>query len=81
MNSETKGELENIARRASAIVKCGVCGNYDVSASDGEANRVAYKMVTEAWKRGEFRGDSREEIVKAMGGVLDDANQTCPSCG
>ena len=81
MNSETRETVEEYAKQAEAIVRCPVCGNYDIYAEDEEADKRAYGAVTNAWKAGQFGGDSREDIVRVMEGVLRDANEVCPSCG
>lgn len=79
MNSETHDILYELAKQAGAIKKCAFCGNYDVRVEgDTESDARAYAMATEAWKRGEFRGDGREEIVAAMKDVLSDADYGCP---
>lgn len=80
MNSESRPALEGMARRARAIVPCEGCHSYDVSAGDSDAERQAYALATEAWKRGEFGGSLREEVMDAMRDVLSDANISCPSC-
>jgi ribosomal protein L37AE/L43A len=81
MNSETRPALEDMAKQAGAIVRCPTCHTYDVLAGDSGAESMAYGMATNAWKRGEFGMDSREDIMSEMKSVLQDANIECPSCG
>ena len=80
MNGNGIVVLDQIARDAEAIVKCSTCGNYDISASDDDANSQAYAKATNAWKQGEFGLSSREEVISAMEIVLRNANSKCPSC-
>jgi hypothetical protein len=80
MNSETRPTLEEYAKEAGAIIMCPSCHSNEISAGDSAAESMAYAMATNAWKRGEFRMDSREEIMDLMKSVLTDANIKCPSC-
>ena len=80
MNSETRPTLEDYAKQAGAIVTCATCHTYEVYAGDSDADSKAYAIATNAWKDGEFRMDSREEIMEQMQSVLSDANHKCPSC-
>ena len=81
MNSETVPTLEEYAKQAGAITLCPGCHANEVLARDSSAKSMAYAMATNALKRGEFRMDSREEIMEMMKSVLTDANRKCPSCG
>jgi len=54
MNSETRGICEDYAKEAGAIIPCPVCGNYELSAGDTEAETRAFAMeggnaVNSAW--------------------------------
>lgn len=80
MNSHVLEELEVIAKKAGAVVDCPICGNYDISAFDDDANRQAYAMATNAQKSGVFRSATREEILAEMKSLIDDANHECPDC-
>lgn len=80
MNSETREVIDGYIRESGAVTKCNFCHNYDVWADDSDAERLAYAMVTEAWKNGEFRGDGREEIMREVKSALADVNIDCPGC-
>jgi hypothetical protein len=80
MNSDTRPSLEEFAKQSGAIIPCPTCSSYDISAGDYDAERMAYGMATNAWKSGQFRMDSREEIMSLMKSVLGGANHRCPSC-
>lgn len=58
--------LEEIARQAEAIVPCTLCRNNHVSAGDEDAERRAYAMATNAWKRGESRSAPLDEVQHLM---------------
>jgi hypothetical protein len=81
MNGHMHLQLEDIAKQAEAITKCGICGNYYVLADDPDAESQAYAMATSAWKDGEFRSATLEDAQHAMKLVLGSANHRCPSCG
>jgi hypothetical protein len=51
-----------------------------IIADDDDAESQAYAMATNAWKRGDFRSASLEEVRAAKKSVLRDANFKCPSC-
>jgi hypothetical protein len=80
MNGNMQILLEEIAQESGAVVKCEVCQSNYVIADDDEAESRAYGMVTNAWKRGEFRSATREEAVHEMKLTLQNANHRCPSC-
>ncbi len=80
MNSESVEILTQIAKNAEAIIPCSICGSHYLSAYDEDAENIAYGMATNAWKNGDFRGASREEIMQLTKSVIDDANDKCPSC-
>jgi hypothetical protein len=80
MNSETRSTLEEYAKRAGVVVMCPRCHSNEILASDPEAESMAYGMATNGWKHGEFRADSREEIMSLMKEVLSGANIRCPFC-
>jgi predicted RNA-binding Zn-ribbon protein involved in translation (DUF1610 family) len=80
MNAHIEEALNEIAKKAEAIIPCPHCHNYQIIADDDDAESKAYAMATAAWKRGEFRGVSLKEVRTEMKSVLRDANFTCPSC-
>ena len=80
MNSETRSTLEEYAKQAGEIIDCRICPSFEVSSGDTDAESKAYAIATNAWKSGEFRMDSREEIMELMKSVLMDANHRCPTC-
>ena len=80
MNAHMQEQLEEIARQAGAVVRCEICRSNDVSADNPVAEKQAYAMATNAWKRHEFRSASLEEVRHLMASVLRDANHRCPSC-
>ena len=81
MNAHVQEALNEIAKESGAVVSCETCGNNYIRAHDGDAESKAYAMATNAWKDGNFRSASREEILAAMKDVIIDANNECPSCG
>ena len=80
MNSETRPTLEEYAKQAGAIIDCPSCRSNEIASGDSDAGAKAYAIATNAWKRGEFRMDDREEIMDLMKSVLMNANQRCPFC-
>jgi hypothetical protein len=80
MNAHIQDELNEIAKKSEAIISCPICRNYMIIADDDDAESQAYAMATNAWKRGDFRSASLEEVRAAMKSVLRDANFKCPSC-
>ena len=80
MNAHIHDALREIAIETSAIVGCSICGNYDISAEDEEANSHAYAVMTEQHKNGQFRGMRLEDLRSEMKSVLLNVNTCCPSC-
>ena len=80
MNAHVQIALEEIAKKAGAVVPCEICENYDVIADDDEAEAKAYAMAANEWKGGAFRTTSLEEVRSLMKAVLRNANYRCPSC-
>jgi len=66
MNGNMQIALEEIAQQSGAVVKCEVCQSHYVIADDEEAESRAYGMATNAWKRGELRSVTREEVIREM---------------
>lgn len=81
MNSDTMETAVQCCKDAGAMVKCSGCGEYDVSAGDGAAERNAYGRAHNVWEAGApgFRGMSREEVMRAVKSALQDAGE-CPRC-
>jgi hypothetical protein len=82
MNSDTRETAEAVAQEAGAIISCPVCGCYDISAGDEDANKQAYAIGENRRKSGDrgFRGLSHKEAMAVIKSVLDDANYECPGC-
>ncbi len=72
--------LEDIARRAGAILRCGVCRSGWISALCEETESTALAMTATAWKGGEFRAAPLVDVQAAMRSVLRDANDHRSSC-
>jgi hypothetical protein len=81
MNAHVQTALEEIAKKAGAIVRCKVCRNEWIAAGDSDAASMAHVMAANAWKGGEFRSASFDEVRDLMTAVLRDANAHCFSCG
>lgn len=81
MNSETMEIIDGYVRETGASIRCPVCSTYEVWADDPDAEKMVYAMVTNAWKRGEFRADGREGIMSLVKQALDNLNIDCPGCG
>lgn len=82
MNAHMREALTVIAKDTGAIVPCGQCGTYDLrNEDDAAADSMAYAMMTNAWKDGQFRSATLEESQKLMANILKSANEHCPSCG
>ena len=79
MNTGVYQQLEDIARRAKAIVRCEFCRS-TVGAGDPGAEALAYGGLTDAWEHGEFHGTPLEELHELMKSVLRNADRRCPSC-
>ena len=58
MNSDTEILVGEILAKAGAVEKCAICGNFMIATEDGDAEKIAYGMATNAWKDSErgFRG-------------------------
>jgi len=80
MNSETREVIDECIREAGAVVRCPICHTYDVWADDSDAERQVFAFVTNRWKDGAFRGESREAILEATKAALNDVNIDCPGC-
>ena len=82
MNSDTHETAVEILRDAGVAVPCATCGANDIQSYDGDAERQAYAMATNAWKGEErgFRGMTREAVMEYMKGATRDVNNKCPSC-
>jgi hypothetical protein len=79
MSARIHEQIEEIARRAKAIVRCEFCRNY-VSAGDPDAEARAHATATDAWEHGVFQGASLEGVRELMNSVLKNADRRCPSC-
>ena len=84
MNSDTRIEVEEIAKRVGAIISCPVCSRYDIFADNHKADRKVYAEAIIRAKDGNtqgFRSVRLPEAILAVKGVLDDALRQCPGCG
>jgi hypothetical protein len=79
MSAPVDDQMEEIARRAKAIVRCEFCRNY-VAADDPDAEARAYASATDAWEHGGFQGASLEDVRDLLTSVLKNADRRCPSC-
>ena len=81
MNAHIREAMIVIAKEATAIISCDQCGNYDLrNEDDPAADSMAYAMMTNAWKVGQFRSASLEECRSALKNILSSANDRCSSC-
>ncbi len=71
MNGDTMINAEQCALDAGALVVCPMCDQL-ISANDEEAERMAYAVITNAWKDGVrgFRNMERSEVMDLMKRVL-----------
>lgn len=83
MNSDTEILVGEILAKAGAVEKCAICGNFMIATEDGDAEKIAYGMATNAWKDSErgFRGMEREEVIALVNRAIVHAPSKCPSCG
>lgn len=84
MNSDTRIEVEEIAKRVGAIITCPECSHYDIFADDHKADRKVYAEAIIRAKDGNTPGFSGVALPKAIlivKGVLDNAPRQCPGCG
>ncbi len=78
MNSDTYETAEQLANESGAIKLCSICGT-EIYSCDEEADRRTYGKATNEWKARvrEFRSMGREEVMKLVESVLNDAPTKC----
>jgi len=83
INSDTEILIDEILAKSGAVEKCSICGSYMIATEDGDAEKMAYGMATNAWKDGDrgFRGMEREEVITLVNRAIVHAPSECPSCG
>jgi hypothetical protein len=82
MNSDTDILVDEILAKSGARTKCPICQNSMVLAEDADAEKMAYRMATNAWKDDErgFCGMEREEVMDMIKQALIRTPSKCPSC-
>jgi hypothetical protein len=68
-----------VAVEAGAIERCPNHEEVVISQFDDDANRHAYALATNRWKRGEVQCD-REEFMETVKAVIDEASDECYIC-
>ena len=80
MNAHVQSTLEEIAKKAGAIARCKACRNGWIAADDNDAESAAYAMAASAWRGGEFRSASFDEVRDGLTAMLRDADAHSISC-
>lgn len=75
----TENDFAAIAIEAKAIETCPVHPDVTIDQGDPEANRRAYAIATNRWKKGDLLG-TREEIMAGIKDAIESSADECPAC-
>ncbi|MGJ5082724.1 hypothetical protein [Bradyrhizobium sp. HKCCYLS3013] len=76
---DLEGEAIAVAVEANAVKPCDLHEDVLINQCDPEADRAAYAMGTNRWKKGDL-GCEQSDFMEAIKDVIDQSADECPRC-